>query len=136
MEPYNFRGEIRVSIHIFFHEEEVGNIVLCPFLSRRDGADAGWINHGAFEGGFSFQPGKRKEFSISSDEGFRGFSPAAGHFSSAPGENAVFQAGSILFFKEVFYLPAQFSDCHIVISGKFWEDFWDGTMPCVVFKFR
>ena len=93
MEPYNFRGEIRVSIHILFHEEKVGNIVLCPFLSRRDGADAGRINHGAFEGGFSFQPGKRKEFSVSSDEGFRGFSPAAGHFPSAPGENAVFQAG-------------------------------------------
>ena len=43
-------------------------------IGRRDGADAGRINHGAFEGGFSFQPGKRKEFSVFSDEGFRGFS--------------------------------------------------------------
>ena len=91
MEPYNFRGEIRVSIHILFHEEKVGNIVLCPFFSRRDGADAGRINHGAFEGGFSFQPGKRKAFSVSFDEGFCGFSSAAGHFPSAQGENIVFQ---------------------------------------------
>ena len=123
MKSYDFRGEIRVSVYIFFHEEEVGNIVLCPFLSRRDGADAGRINHGAFEGGFSFQPGKRKEFSVSFDEGFRGFSSAAGHFPSAKSENIVFQTVGIFHGKEVFYPTAQFSDCHIVISGKFWEDF-------------
>ena len=123
MKPYDFRGEIRVSIHIFFNEEKIRNIVLCPFFSRRDGADSGRINHGAFEGGFSFQPGKRKEFSVSFDEGFCGFSSAAGHFPSAQGENIVFQTVGIFHGKEVFYLTAQFSDCPIVISGKFWEDF-------------
>lgn len=107
---------------------------MCPFFSRRDGADAGRINHGAFEGGFSFQPGKRKAFSVSFDEGFCGFSSAAGHFPSAQGENIVFQTVGIFHGKEVFYLPAQFSDGHVVIHREFRENFQNGTMPCVVFK--